>query len=303
MLIVALTVLAAGSIGVAAERRVAWAGDAARGALALMLYALVPFVSFLNIAHLHITLAGGTGLVLAYAGLALAGSASWVAGRLMRLSRPEAGALICSVILVNTGYLGLPMTAALLGSRDLGSAIVYDQLVSGPTLFLFGFAVGAAYGTKAGVGARERARAFLARNPPLLAVIAGLLAPSSWAPAALVSASHVVVAALLPLGFFVVGVNVSAERREDRAPVLERPDRRVLTAVAIRLLGASSLLGLVSLFVVKLPTPYLLQAAMPCAVNSLLVGHAYGLDQRMIATAIVWSTLATLVVGSVIALA
>src|SRR3978361_521500 len=124
----------------------------------------------------------------------------------MRLSRPEIGALICSVIVVNTGYLGLPMTVALIGPRQLGTAIAYDQLVSGPMLFIAGFGVGAAFGTRAGEGARARARSFFARNPPLLAVGARLLAPPALAPAPLVHISHFVVAALLPLGFFVVGV-------------------------------------------------------------------------------------------------
>ncbi|MDQ6746096.1 MAG: AEC family transporter [Actinomycetota bacterium] len=301
MLLVVLTVLVAGAAGVAAERRLRIAETAARRALLLMLYVLVPFVSFVNIAHLHITVAGGTGLALAGAATGLAGVGAWLAGRALRLPRPQAGALICCAILVNTGYLGYPMTVTLLGSRQLGSAIVYDQLVSGPMLFVVGFGVGAAFGTRAGEGLRARGRAFLSRNPPLLAVLAGLLAPASLAPATLVSASHVVVGALLPLGFFVVGVNVSAERREDSAPLLEKPDRAVLAAVALRLLVAPLLLVTVSAAVVRLPSAYLLQAAMPTAINSLLVGHAYGLHQRMIATAIVWSTVVTLLLGLVIA--
>jgi malate permease and related proteins len=300
MVIVALAVLIAVAVGVASERRTTRAPALARRILQLMLYALVPFVSFVNIAHLRVTVAAGTGLILAYLALGVAGAAAGYIGRRMRLSRPEIGALICSVILVNTGYLGLPMTVALLGPHQLGTAIAYDQLVSGPMLFIAGFGIGAAFGTRAGEGARARARSFFVRNPPLLAVVAGLLAPAAVAPSPLVHASRFVVAALLPLGFFVVGVNLSAERREDAAPLLERPDRRVLIAVALRLLVAPLLLGLVSATIVALPRTYLLQAAMPSAINSLLVGHAYGLDQRLIATAIVWSTIATLTVGLVI---
>lgn len=300
MVIVALAVLIAVAVGVSSERHTRRAPTLARPILQLMLYALVPFVSFVNVAHLHVTVAAGTGLVFAYIAIGVAGAAAGYAGRRLRLSRPEIGALICSVILVNTGYLGLPMTVTLIGPRQLGTAIAYDQLVSGPMLFIAGFGVGAAFGSRAGEGARARARSFLVRNPPLLAVVAGLLAPASLAPSLLVHASRFVVAALLPLGFFVVGVNLSAERREDAAPLLEWPDRRVLIAVGLRLLVAPLLLTLVSATIVVLPRTYLLQAAMPSAINSLLVGHAYGLDQRLIATAIVWSTIATLIVGLVI---
>jgi predicted permease len=41
---------------------------------------------------------------------------------------------------------------------------------------------------------------------------------------------------------------------------------------------------------IDLPGPYLLMAAMPCGINSLLVGHVYGLDMKIIAQAITWST-------------
>jgi predicted permease len=210
--------------------------------------------------------------------------------------------VILCVVVVNTGYLGLPMTVALLGTRSLSSAVGYDQIVSGPMLLLVGFAVGAAFGVRAGNAPRERFKAFITRNPPLLAVVAGLIAPASLAPPVLVKASHVVVALLLLLGFFAVGVNLSAERREDRAPLLEPPDRRVAVAVALRVGAVPLLLAGVSALIIRLPSAYLLQAAMPTGINSLIVGHAYGLEQRLIATIIVWSTSLVMVVGLAIAL-
>ena len=36
---------------------------------------------------------------------------------------------------------------------------------------------------------------------------------------------------------------------------------------------------------------------MPTGINSLIVGHAFGLDQRLIATIIVWTTLVALLGG------
>lgn len=300
MILVALTVLLATCFGILFERRSSRAPTISGGVLWSMLYLLVPFVSFVNVAHLRLTVGAGTGLLVAYAAIALAGVAGWLAGRwLLHLPRREIGALICSVILVNTGYLGLPLAVTLLGSGTLGTAVLYDQLVSGPTLFIAGFGIGAAFGRVNGAGRSARWRAFLARNPPLLAVIAGLLAPPSAAPVPLPAISHVVVAAVLPLGFFAVGVNLSAERREDHAALLEWPDRRALVAIGLRLIMVPGFVGLFSLAAVRLPAAYLLQAAMPTGINSLVVGHAFGLDQRLIATVIVWSTAAVLVVGLV----
>jgi predicted permease len=301
LILVAIAVVLSTAVGVAADRRYAAAPRVSRAALALMLYVLLPFVSFVNFSHLRLTLGGSVGIVLAYLAIGLAGALTWAIGRRrLHLAPPELGALICSVIIVNTGYLGLPMSLALLGSRGLSEAITYDQLVSGPMFLVFGFAIAAAFGGRGGTSGRERIRAFVVRNPPLLAVIAGLLTPASVVPETLLHVSHLVVIALLPLGFFTVGVNLSAERREDAAPLLERPDRRVLLAVAVRLLGASLLLALLSVTAIRLPSAYLLQAAMPSGINSLIVGHAYGLDQRLIATVIVWSTAAVLLVGLVL---
>ncbi|MFZ0040053.1 MAG: transporter, partial [Solirubrobacteraceae bacterium] len=203
MILVVIAVVGATTFGIACERRSAGALTVARRILGVMLYVLVPFVSYVNIAHLKVTVAGGLGLVFGYMMVAAVGLSAWAVGRfVLRLPAPRLGALICSVIVVNSGYLGYPMTVALLGSGALGSAVAYDQLVSGPSLFLIGFAVGAAFGTAAGATGWERARAFLTRNPPLLAVIAGLLVPAAWAPAPLPAVSHVVVWMLLVLGFF-----------------------------------------------------------------------------------------------------
>jgi predicted permease len=302
LIFVAIAAVLATAFGVGCERGLDGATVVSRRVLWAMLYVLVPFVSFVNIAHLQLTVGGGAGLALACLAIGTAGVAAWVAGRWwLLLSRPELGALICSVIVVNTGYLGLPMTVALLGAKDLSSAVAYDQLVSGPMLLLVGFGVGAAFGGRAGDSVATRLKAFFLRNPPLLAVVAGLLVPASLVPSTLVHASRIVVIALLPLGFFAVGITLSAERREERAPLLERPDRRVVLAVGLRLLVASALLAGISVTVLHLPSAYLLQAAMPTGINTLIIGQAFGLDQRFIATTIVWSTAAVLLIGPIAA--
>ncbi|HWE13477.1 MAG TPA: AEC family transporter [Solirubrobacteraceae bacterium] len=152
-------------------------------------------------------------------------------------------------------------------------------------------------GSAGGEGGLTRLKVFLTRNPPLLAVVAGLLTPASAVPVSLLNVSRVVVVALLPLGFFAVGINLSAERRVDAAPLLALPDRTIALAVGLRLLAVPVLLAAVSVTLIRLPAAYLLQAAMPTGINSLIVGQAYGLDQHLIATTIVWGTAVALVVG------
>lgn len=302
MIYVVLAVVASVTAGVAAERRSSTGAQRlGRRTLDVMLYVLVPFVTFFNIAHLHITRGVGVGIGLSYAELAVVGVGAWVIGeRVLRLSRPATGALICATVLANTGYLGLPLAVALLGARQLGTAIAFDTLVSAPMLLFVGFAVGAAFGSRAGDTRGERVRAYFARNPPLLAVAAGLLAPRSLAPALLVSASHVVVFALLPLGFFALGINLAAESDEGTVPFPPRLTAPIATVLGLRLLAAPALLLILSALVVAVPEAYLLQAAMPCGINSLIVAHAYGLDLRLVAGALAWSTAVVMVVGLVV---
>jgi hypothetical protein len=291
--------LAAGA-GVASERR--WrdrAASAARAGLSVSLYTLLPFVIFFNLARLEIDVDVGGGILIGYVALATASVLAWWAGRLMDLPPASHGALIVCVLVANTGYLGYPLCASLLGFDSLGQAIAYDILVSAPALLLVGFAVGAAFGDRAGEGPRERVVAFYTRNPPLYAAIAALLAPDALAPDSLVDASRVAVIALLPIGFFAVGA-ILAEEAEEGYLTLGSPLRPpVSVAIALRLLVAPGLLLLLSLPLIDLPGPYLLLAAMPCGVNTLLVAHVYGLDLRLAAQAVAWST--TIVVMAALA--
>ncbi|MGA8219300.1 MAG: hypothetical protein WB771_12095 [Solirubrobacterales bacterium] len=53
---------------------------------------------------------------------------------------------------------------------------------------------------------------------------------------------------------------------------------------------APGLLLLLSLPLIDLPGPYLLLAAMPCGINTLLVAHVYGLDAKLAAQSVTWTT-------------
>ena len=281
----------AAAAGVAAELR--WhdrAGQAARWALTASLYTLLPFVTFFNLARLEIDVDLGVGILLGYVALALVTAIAWFAGRLMRLSPAAHGALIVCALVGNSGYLGYPLCASLLGFDALGEAVAYDILVSAPALLLGAFAIGAALGERAGERPRDRVAAFFLRNPPLYAAAAALLAPDALAPDLLVDVSRAFVVALLPIGFFAVGA-ILAEEAEERQVTLGSPLRPpVAVAIVLRMVVAPGLLYVLALPLIDLPDPYLLLAAMPVGINTLLVSHVYGLDIRLAAQAVAWST-------------
>jgi len=303
VVLIAAAIAASVGVGVQAERRRPKAAALmARRSLTAMLYVLLPPVIFFNIASTHIDLSHGIGLLLGLTASALGALAAYLlASRVLRLSRPRVGAVVVTVLSVNTGYLGYPLTVALLGRDQLPNAVLYDVLVTGPSLMLGAFAVGAALGTKAGEGPRERLRAFFTRNPPLYAAIAGVLAPSALAPQVLVDASQALVIAILPLGFFAVGATLAENAEHGELPMPPPMTKPVALALGSRLLLVPALLTLLAAPLIHLPAPYRLLSAMPSGVNSMVVAHTYGLDMEIVAEAVTWST-AIVVAASLVSL-
>lgn len=293
-----LAIAGATASGVGAERRYgARAGGAARHILRVMLYVLLPPVIFFNVAHLRLTAEVGAGVGLGIVALVLTGAVGYLAGRrLLGLSRAATGSVVNAGIHGNTSYLGFPIVAAVLGPEHLGEAVLYDTLVQGPVFFLGCFGVASALGTRSGGTAAARVRAFLTRNPPLYAVAAGLLAPAWMAPEALVDASRVLVYALLPLGFLAIGMTLAGERRGPRAE-REPLGRAAALAVALRLLVAPLVLLAVAAPLIDLPTAYVLLAATPVGLTSVVLAHEFGLHLRLSATAIAATTAVALPVA------
>jgi predicted permease len=292
VLLTLVLMVAGAGVGVWSEvRRPREAVALARRLLLVMLYVLVPPVIFFNLAAASISVDNAVGIGVALVNMALIGIAVWfVASRLLRLGRPQTGAVICAAIVANTTYLGYPLTVALLGRDHLSTGVLFDVLVGGPTLMFGAFGVGAAFGTKAGEGMMERVRAFFTRNPPLYAAVLGLLAPDALAPQVLVDASQILAVAILPLGFFAVGATLAEGAEQGELPLPPPMSKPVALATSGRLLLAPALLMLLSAPLIDLPSAYRLMSAMPTGINALVVSHAYGLDNRIVAETITWST-------------
>ena len=302
MIPIAAVIATATAVGFGAEHRLGERAEAiARQILWLVLWVLLPPVIFLNIATLELTAEVGAGIGFAYTALFCVLAAAYGVGTfILRLPRPAVGALMVAAALANTGYLGLPFSVALFGRDELPNAITYDIVVSAIALVTVGFSIGAAFGTVA-EHPRERAAAFFSRNPALWAAAAALIAPAVLTPAWAVDASQVVVFAILPLGFFVVGVTLAAEAEEGGLRFPPPFTRPLGVALGLRLLLAPAIMLALSQGVHDVPESYLSQAGMASAINGLVIAHEYGLDRALVASVIAWST--AIVVGGGLVLA
>jgi predicted permease len=254
-------------------------------------------------ARLEIDADVGAGIALGWAALGLAALAGWLIGRrLLRLERPTAGVLSIVGLQANTGLLGLPVVAVVLGFDELSEAVAYDALVQQPAFLLGSFAIAAATGTRAGETPRERVRAFFLRNPPLAAVVAALVAPDALAPDVLVDASRALVLSVPALGFFAIGVTLAEEAEEGALAFPPPLTGRIVAALAVRLVLAPLLLLALAAPFIDLPESFILLAAMPAGLHIVALAHAYGLDLSYAASAIVWTTMVAVPVILVVAL-
>lgn len=301
MIALTLTIAASVALGAGAHRRWGEPVEAlTRRLLDALLYVALPFITFFVLVRAELGAGAGIGIALAYVGFAIVGVLAWLAAtRVLQLGPRAAGTVVIAAIMGNTAYLGLPLIAALLGSEDLGPAITFDALVTGPMFFVVAFAIAAAITTR-DEPLRDRVRVFFTRNPPLLAVVAALVAPDALAPDALVDLAKAGVMALAPVGFFVLGVQLAVETRDGapRFPPLSAP---VTLVLGLRLAVAPLLLLGLAALTVDVPDAYLVQAAMPVGINMLVVAHAYNLDLPIAVSAIAWSTTIAIAAGLVAA--
>jgi len=206
--------------------------------------------------------------------------------------------MVCAMI-ANTAYVGFPLTIALLGRDELATAVLYDVVVSGSLLLIGAFSIGAGFGSKSGESPGQRVRAFFTRNPPLYGAVLGLIAPRSLAPEGVVHVSQIALLGLLPIGFFAVGATLAEDAEQGVLPIPPPLTRPVLLALGGRLLLTPALLTLLAAPLIELPSVYRLLIAMPTALNAMVVSHAYGLDNRIVAEAVAWSTAIVIAVALV----
>src|SRR6476661_3158803 len=98
VLLTTAAIVLAVAVGVWSEGR--WprgAANAARKALVLLLYVLLPPVIFFNVAASEIDVSHGIGLALGIVASSLGALlAWWGASHVLKLSRPQTGAVVCT---------------------------------------------------------------------------------------------------------------------------------------------------------------------------------------------------------------
>jgi len=209
--------------------------------------------------------------------------AAFLAQRLMRLSRKQAGGLMLTAALGNTGYLGYPLAAALLGTAAVPVAVFSDVFGTVVALVLVGLPIAARFGEHS-EGAPNTIKELLS-FPAVIALVVALVLRGLQMPETVSVGLDLLARMVAPMIMLSVGLSL-------RPKSVLRVAGPLAVVVVLKLVVAPLLaLGAGSGFVPAVPLRVaVLQAGMPSMMLAFVVGERYGLDTDFIAAAIFVTT-------------
>lgn len=224
-------------------------------------------------------------VAIAWVAFAVALAAAFAASRLLRLPRDRAGGFLIAASLGNTGYLGYPLTAALLGAAAVPEAVFSDIFGTVFALVLVGLPIASRFGTHR-EGAPNLLRELLT-FPAFGALVVALALRTVVMPEVVSQGLELLAKMVAPLIMLSVGLSL-------------RPRAIAHGAVALVVLGGIKLvlaplvaLAVGSMLLTGQPLQVaILEASMPSMMLTLVVGERYGLDTDFIASAIFVTTVA-----------
>lgn len=251
----------------------------------VVIYAALPCLTFRTMAGLEMELASVVRLVAAYLLLLLvmAGVALLFA---RRLAGPQRRALVATSVFSNSANMMLPVALFAFGQAGLDRALVL-YVVTSLTMFSLGPSL-----LGASVGFRQALKTVLT-FPVLWAALLGLLANTLdlTPPLALTRAIGLLAEAAIPMVLMILGIQMARAGRP-------RLQGTTVTAVALKLLVAPLVgaavglaLGLTGLDLAVFVT----LAAMPTAVNTVMLALEFGGDTVQVGATVVIATASALI--------
>ena len=204
-------------------------------------------------------------------------------------SQPAQGSFLLAAMVGNTGYLGYPVTLAIVVTQYFGWALFYDLL--GTTLGAYGLGVvlAARFGT--GVQSHWQLAQVILINPALWSFGFGLGLRKLQLPILVEQVLHGLAWTAVALSLVLIGMRLSQLNSWHNLP-------RAAISLGIKMLLVPLILGSsLSLFGLTGSTQMVivLQMAMPPAFGTLLIAEAYNLDRNLAVTALAIGSVGLLV--------
>jgi hypothetical protein len=261
--------------------------DDARPINAIIVYAGLPALVFQAV---HGAAVGSEILLIAgiaWAIFLLSAAAAWVVSRALSLERHVAGGFIIASALGNTGFIGYPLSEALLGEAGLVRAVFYDVFGTVGALVLMGLFIAEYYGAPGD----RRVNPFreVLTFPAVLAVVVALALRAVAVPELISDWIELLANLVVPLIMISVGLSLRPRAlREFALPLVALTAIRLLIApLAAIVLGSALLPDREALRVV------VLEAGTPAMMLTLVIGSRFRLNTDFIAAAILVTTVAS----------
>ena len=284
---IVLTLLAMVGVGWLLRAFGVLTADDARPIHAIIIYVGLPAMIFRAIHPAQLDPELALIAVVAWVVFCVTALIAWGLARVLRLPRTVAGGFILATALGNTGYIGYPVSQALLGDEGLVRAIFYDVFGTVGALLLVGLLIAQRYGERVGPAINPLKE--VVRFPAVIALAVAFVLRPVAIPEVVSSGLEALASLVVPLIMLSVGLTLEVRRIADRPVALGALGAvRLLLAPAIALAVGGVLLddpAAVQLVV--------LQAGMPTMMLSIVIGARFGLDTEFLATAVVLTTAAS----------
>lgn len=190
------------------------------------------------------------------------------------------GSLLLAAMIGNTGYLGFPVTLAMVGKEYFAWALFYDLLGSFPGAYALGVALGAHFGTNQNHHQLTQVARAIIVNPALWSFGFGLLFRQIAIPQMWEFAIDKFAWSTVALSLILIGMRLSKLNSWGNLP-------QVGISLGIKMLIVPLILGNI-LPLLGLTGPaakvILLQMAMPPAFASLVIAENFNLDRNLAVT-------------------
>ncbi|MBI4744699.1 MAG: AEC family transporter [Actinobacteria bacterium] len=258
----------------------------------VIIYFTLPALIFIAVLNSKPTLALFKIPVLAFFVAFLCGIIAFVIGKILKLNPKTFGAFLIASTIGNTGYLGFPLTQKIYGNENLIKAIFYDFFGTVVLILTVGVYIAEIYGEYRGkeaslISSLKEILFF----PSLWALVLGLGLKSILLPNFLLSGLESLASATIPLIMFSVGLSLRLEGIREYKILL-------FFLCLIKLIISpftAYLFGQVLQMNKEMLGISVLEASMPTVILSLAIGTKYKLDLSFLATAILVTTLLSIV--------
>lgn len=253
-----------------------------------VIYVALPALVLFEIPHLTLDARALLPIVFAWLVMIVSAIFIWFFAKRAGWSRSITGALMLTVPLGNTGFLGIPLIGALLGDEAVPYAILYDQFGTFIALNTFGSFI-AAYYSGGATSWKSLARVIVS-FPPFIALILAFISLPVQFPDWFSSVLQKISSTLVPVVMVAVGLQWRLKLERNIIPplILGLVATLFLTPLLawtlLQLLGIS---GLAAQVVV-------LEAAMPAMISAGVLAINYQLAPRLASSLVGYSLLLSL---------